>query len=333
MYLAECNSPGRRTYVLRESRFDPQKNCWRSWDLLDLGGAPWEYIEYPGGNAFYINEFVTGKLAAGSVTYGLAELEELFWPFVKKEIREKLEPFHCRSRRSSRKRGKKRSGTGQALLFDKRRLCYLRSGTVDQRAVCRLPTRYFKALSNKSRDEIEQYFMGQERVLRPQEYKQYVYVAFDLQRYFRSSAARLIPQALDRDDLDRYFLKDLCRLQEDENFWAGFDRPASLHQYLVRYAVMFFDYEFDGGSAWDEYLQNMINARRFFRPPPPTEKISRAEIEEIFGVSEEELSTMDKSELTKLFRKKAHAHHPDKGGEHDSFVRLAEAYRQLLKKG
>ena len=45
----------------------------------------------------------------------------------------------------------------------------------------------------------------------------------------------------------------------------------------------------------------------------------------IAGRNEEKLRRMDRSELTKLFRKKAHAHHPDKGGEHDSFVRLAEA--------
>ncbi len=331
MYLAEYNSAGGRRYVLRDSRFDKKKECWRSRDLLDLGGAPWKYIEYPGGNAFYINEFVTGELAARNIAYDLAELEELFWPFVRKEIREKLEPFHCRARRKSRKRDPKGPGGREVPIFDKRRLCYLRSGTVDQRAVGRMPSRYFTPLANKSRDEIEQFFLGLEKVLQPQEYKQYVYVAFDLQRYFRSSAARSIPQALDRDDLDRYFLRDLCRLQEDEAFWAGFDKSGSLHPYLVRYAVMFFDYEFDGGSAWDEYLQNIINARRFFRPPPP-EKISASKIEEIFELSEEELRRMDRSELTKLFRKKAHAHHPDKGGEHDSFVRLAEAYRQLLQK-
>ncbi len=40
---------------------------------------------------------------------------------------------------------------------------------------------------------------------------------------------------------------------------------------------------------------------------------------------------MNKSDLTKLYRQKAHELHPDKGGEHDSFVRLAEAYKQLLR--
>jgi hypothetical protein len=264
MYLAECNSPGIKRYVLRASCYDEANKCWRSRDLLDLGGTPGEYIEYPGGNAFYINEFVTGELAAANFVYDPTELEELFWPFVRKEIREKLEPFHGRARQRSRKRNEKRPGARQVTVFDKRRFCYLRSGTLDQRTIGRLPSRYFKTLAGKSRDEIEQYFLELEKVLRPPEYKQYVYVIFDLQRYFRSSpVARAIPQALDQDDLDHCFLKDLCTLQEDENFWAGFDKSGSgLHPYLVRYAVLFFDYEFDGNSAWDEYLQNMINARR-----------------------------------------------------------------------
>ena len=112
----------------------------------------------------------------------------------------------------------------------------------------------------------------------------------------------------------------------------GFPKKGRLHDYLVRYAVMFFDYGFDGSSAWDEYLQNFINSRRFYRPPSSRTKIAISEVVEIFGVSEEALTTMNKSELTKLFRQKAHELHPDKGGEHDSFVRLAEAYKQLLRK-
>ena len=332
MYLAEHTIKGRKKYIIRDSLYSLESNCWKSRDLFDLGRAPWEYIVYPGGNAFYINESVSQQLAAQGVEHDECELEELLWRFVRKEIRQKLEPFYCRGRRTVRKEIKKDLGGQQLQVFDKRRMYYLRCGLVDQCKADRLPLRYFKGLLHKSRDEIEQNLLQLEKSLHPREYKLYVYVIFDLQRYFRASPVRSIPQALDQDELDRYFIKDLCRLDKDEFFWAGFPKKGGLHDYLVRYAVMFFDYEFDGGSAWDEYLQNFINSRRFYRPPPSRTKITISEVVEIFGVSEEALTTMKKSELTKLFRQKAHELHPDKGGEHDSFVRLAEAYKQLLRK-
>ena len=333
MYLAEHTINGRKNYVLRISRYNPEVNCWQSRDLIDLGRSPWEFIEYPGGNAFYIKESVCERLTDLGVEYDLTELEELFWCFIKKEIRCKIEPFHCRGTRRSRTSGKKKiPAENQVQVFDKRRIYYLRCGVVDQGRIGQMPIRYFKVLLNKSRDEIEQHILQLEKSLTPREYKQYVYVIFDLQRYFSSSPARSIPQALDQDELDSYFIRDVCRLHHDEFFWAGLDKGEDLHEYLVRYLVMFFDYEFDGGSAWDEYLQNFINSRRFSRPPSAKTTIAVTEIVEIFGVSEEELKELNKTELTKLFRQKAHELHPDKGGEHDAFVRLAEAYKQLLRR-
>ena len=330
MYLAEYSIKGRKKYIIRDSQFNPDINCWQCRDLFDLGRRPGDYIRYPGGNAFYIDENGCAQLDAEGVEYDVGELEELFWRFIKKEIRQKIEPFYCRGRRS--RKGVKNNSAGQQLqVFDKRRMYYLRCGDVDQRRIGLLPLRHFAPLLNKSRDEIEQYIMQLEKVLQPEEYKRYVYTIFNLQRYFRVSAARQIPQSLDQNDLDRYFIRDLCRLQRDEFFWAGFHKTDALHEYLVRYAVMFFDYEFDGGSVWDEYLQNFINSKRFYKPPPPKIKITATVIVAIFGVTEENLKAMKKNELTKLFRQKAHELHPDKGGEHDSFVRLAEAYKQLLR--
>ena len=318
--------------MLRDSLYDPGSNCWQSRDLYDLGRSPWDYIEYPGGNAFYIDERVSEQLAAQGVEDDFCELEELLWQFVKRGIRQKLEPFYSRGLRTERKRGKRENfGEQQIQIFDKRRIYYLRCGVVDQRRISGLPLKSFKAILNKSRDEIEQYLLQLEKSLDPREYKQYVYVIFDLQRYFAGLSARLIPQALDQEELDEYFLKDLNKLHRDELFWVGFQKENQLHEYLVRYAVMFFDYEFDGGSAWEEYLQNFINSKRFHRPPPPQSTVSMTVVVEIFGVSEDVLKAMNKSDLTKLYRQKAHELHPDKGGEHDSFVRLAEAYKQLLR--
>jgi hypothetical protein len=327
VYLAEHTVSGRKNYVIRVSQYNPDSNCWQSRDLCDLGRSPWDYIVYPGGNSFYIEETVSEQLAEQGVEPDLSGLEELFWRFIKRDIRQKIEPFYCRGkRRNCGPRKNANLAEKQLQVFDKLRFHYLRCGAADQRRIRQLPSRNFAALLNKSRDEIEQYILQLEKNLHPREYKRYVYVIFDLQRYFRASPARTIPQTLDQDELDEYFIKDLCRLHRDEFFWAGFSTREELHEYLVRYAIMFFDYEFDGGSAWDEYLHNFINSRRFHRPPP-----SHIKIVEIFGVAAEDLKAMNKSELTKLYRQKAHELHPDKGGEHDAFVKLAEAYKQLLR--
>jgi hypothetical protein len=332
LYLAEHSINGRKNYVIRDSQYNSSSNCWQSRDLYDLGRSPWEYIQYPGGNSFYIDERVTDQLDALDVAYDLCELDELLWGFVKYDIRQKLEPFHCRGVRKKPPKGdKEKTGEQQFQIFDKRRLYYLRSGVVDQRRIGRVPLRTFSALLCKSRDEIEQYFLQLEKSLEPKEYKQYVYVIFDLQRRFSGMSAQLAPHALDQDELDGNFIKDLCRLDSDEFFWAGFQREKQLHEYLVRYAVMFFDYEFDGGSAWDEYLQNFMNSKRFHRPPPPKATVEMTVVVEIFGVTEKELHEMNKNDLTKLYRQKAHELHPDKGGEHDEFVRLSEVYDQLLR--
>ena len=179
MYLAEHSINGRKKYVIRDSRYDSASHCWQSRDLCDLGGSPWGYIKYPGGNSFYIDERVTDQLDEQNVAYDLCELDELLWGFIRWEIRQKLEPFYCRGLRKKHQKGDGDTpGEQQFQIFDKRRLYYLRSGVVDQRRISRVPLRTFSALLSKSRDELEQYFLQLEKSLDPKEYKQYVYVIF-----------------------------------------------------------------------------------------------------------------------------------------------------------
>ena len=117
--------------MLRDSRYDPESNSWMSRDLYDLGWSPWDYIIYPGGNAFYIDEKVTEKLEEQGLTYDLCELEELFWKFIRNEIRQKLEPFHCRGLRTKYRCGEKDvQGEDSVHIFDKHRLYYLRHITI-----------------------------------------------------------------------------------------------------------------------------------------------------------------------------------------------------------
>ncbi|WP_363330992.1 J domain-containing protein [Desulfonatronospira sp.] len=41
---------------------------------------------------------------------------------------------------------------------------------------------------------------------------------------------------------------------------------------------------------------------------------------------------MSRRELTRIYRRRALKMHPDKGGDHEEFIRLNEAYQTLLKK-
>jgi DnaJ-class molecular chaperone len=44
------------------------------------------------------------------------------------------------------------------------------------------------------------------------------------------------------------------------------------------------------------------------------------------------LKAMSRRELTRLFRQKAREHHPDTGGQAESFIRLQEAYQSLVRR-
>jgi DnaJ-class molecular chaperone len=58
--------------------------------------------------------------------------------------------------------------------------------------------------------------------------------------------------------------------------------------------------------------------------------VSRAEAFTIFGLNGEQLASMRKKDLTRMYRQKAHELHPDKGGDTEQFIRLTLAYEELL---
>ena len=85
----------------------------------------------------------------------------------------------------------------------------------------RLPDKLFNVLCGKSRDEVEQYFLIQERILRPRELKKYVYTIFNLEQYFEHVIAAQNPQNLNQEKMDDYFIQRICQLNEDDDFWSG----------------------------------------------------------------------------------------------------------------
>ena len=233
-----------------------------------MGTDPAEYIIYPGGRCYYINEEVEDALRSSGHEPSPEEIDELFWPFVKQDVKREMEPFRRGSRciritKLSEEEAKQIRS--KIHLFDKRRMYYLRYGSVDQSRIFRAPQKLFRVLLNKSRDEIEQHFIELERVLEPTEYRQYAYAIFDLQRFFTETAARIMPEALNQTQIDDYFLKEIEKLNNDTTFWAGMEMDTWLHDYLTRYAIMFFDYDFGANSFMDDYIRQFINGHRQFR--------------------------------------------------------------------
>ena len=332
MYLAQKKITGEICYFIRESY--PYEHYFLSRDLIDLGPDPGRFIIYPGGNSFYIDEIIENRINELGKKADPDKLEDIFWRFLHPEIRRALEPFRRREKRHQANRRKNRpqeDPDARVHIFDKRRTHFLRFGHTDQRNIAHLPQKMFRMLLNKSRDEIEQMFMDMERELAVREYKTYTYVIFDLQQCFYESFARSNPQMLNQDKVDEHFIEQVCRLNTDPFFGAGMPSGNRLNEYLVRYVLMYFDYDYAPGSFMDEYLRQFINSRRDYRPPYRNSNFTLKEACAIFGQSKEELKKMSRKELTRQYRQKAQKLHPDKGGDHDKFVKLTEAYHELLR--
>lgn len=330
MYLARKIINGKIHYSIRETYVRKGQRCSR--ELFPLGTDPRRYIVYPGGNAYYIDETVTDALDDQGVDSDLEELDDLFWDFLRPRIRYKLEPFRLREKRARRARETPAAVNEPTAYhpFDRRRILFLKTGQMDQRGLDRLPSGMLRVLVGKSRDELEQMFLDMERILRAGEVKKYVFTIFDLQSFFHQPFARKNPELLDPDEVDAHFVESLCRLNGDADFWACLNRDEGLHEYLVRYAVMFFDYDYENPAFMQDYLRDFTNRHRQFRPPPQS-GVPMKDAGEVFEETPEVLQKISCRELTRRFRRRARDLHPDKGGDAREFIRLTEAYRMLMR--
>lgn len=333
MYLARTPVRSRSRYILRESV--KKDGVYHHRDLFDLGYNPSEFIIYPGGNAYYIDEVIEDRLDhLGVKTHG-DEIDNLFWPYVKPRIRRAVGSFRQRGRHH-RKRMRlntleKKKIHLQTHVFDKRRVHFLKTGRSDQRGLGRMPAEMLHWLQDKSRDEIEQGFMHQEAILRPHEQKTYVYVIFDLKRFFSTLWAERSPEILDRDVLDSHFIEEVCRLNRAADFWGDPVHGAWLHAYLVRYLILYFDHEFTNGRYLQDELRAFMNRHRAYRSPPGSHRVDTAEASTLFGVPREALEKMPLGALTRRYRRLALKHHPDRGGDSETFIRITEVYKSLAR--
>ena len=328
MYLARLSDKNnRRRYKIRQSYADGP--CYRSRDLFDLGDDPSRFIVYPGGNGFYIDTVVEDAIADQGFSVSQDDLEPVFMPFLSPHIRRVIDAFDRKKRSHSPSDACAPADT--IHRFDRYRLHFLKMGCVDQRGVGCTPDNFYAKLAHKSRDEIEYDFIEAERILKPEELARYTYQIFDLQRFFSENFARSHPECLDQERMDRFFVQTLCQLSRDESFWAGSDEAFGLRPHLVRYAVMYFDSCFASSDPLRDYLRDFMNRHRAHRPPESIQ-VSLTESARLFGVSVDALKKMDCRTLTRHYRKLALKHHPDKGGDQDTFVRLAAAHEKLLKR-
>ena len=305
---------------------------------MDLGADPGEYIVYPGGNSFHIRESLEEILQGRGASYSDEELEGLFMPFLDPFIRRIVERF----KRPQKEQNRWRTCSPEALLkyqralhsFDKRRLHYLRCGRVDIGTLDGRPWGFLNVILEKSRDEIEHVIEEMEHVLTPEEIRPYLYTALELQTYFPHHPARNHPAALNPERVDDYFLKELCWLNRDERFFKGVERDGSgsLHPYLVKYVILFFDNLFDPSTVWDEYVQDFRWRHQFHRSSRSHSGITIPEREacHCLGISPEDFQKMERRDLIRCYRKLAKETHPDRGGEKGDFVKIKEAYECLL---
>ena len=337
MYL-RCvrESGGAARYVIKESILE--HGLWVSRDLLDLGSDPGSFIIYPGGKGYYFRPEVEDALDEKGVAYTADELEQLFLPFLRSDIRRVVEMFAHRNASAHGGEGSRVTDGELAEQhlslhgFDKRRLHFLRFGRIDCGDLNARPWKFLKVLLRRSRDEVEHIIEGMEAQLRPHELSNYVYTAFHLECYFQGHLLRHHPIGLDPDKLDACFMDEVCRLNRDKSFFSGVPahETESLHPYLRKYVILYFDFDFGGQRLDPSFYRDFIHGRRAHgrvpanRAPMPVENAMG-----LLSISQEDMKSMSRLDLARRYRKIAKTVHPDSGGEHEEFIKITEAYEIL----
>jgi len=258
-------------------------------------------------------------------------LELLLWDFLPMKVRRNIERFQRKpaSRLHPMSSDEQQELMRSVHLFDRRRLFYIRYKAIDQSRLYRVKDKLYRPLLYKSRDEKEYYFREQEKCLRPDELKQYVYVIFDLQKRFDEYFSTFMPEALDEAAVTEVFLEELCRLNNDTSFWQDEEERYFLRHHLQGYAIAFFDTGFTQRSFARDFYQSFRSRHRQFRWPEKKRQVSEEQTSAIFEEKLEKLKGMNLRQLARLFRRRAKQLHPDSGGRAEDFITLLNAYEAL----
>ena len=333
IYLARSVLRRPVEYSLRLSYWAPEDQQFHTTELVDLGTNPSAALHYPNDSCFQLDPDLVFQIEKRLGQDVESRLEELLWPFVDPVVQRKMEHFFSRGKSGGRIRGKVKllSCNGQAVhSFDKRRMHFLRFGSTDQGEVLDMPPALEMQLLNRSRDELEQYFIEAEAKLRKTEIKSYLYAALNLRSHFSESYAGSMPQALPPEKIDDAFVDELCKLNQNKTFWQDRSNYSHLSDYLIRYLILFFDSHFPRRNREFEEFEEFMNNHRQFRWPEK-KTLGDDDLAALFGESIETLRKANKQEITRMYRKKAKSLHPDTGGEQEEFIRLTVAYEELLR--
>lgn len=333
MYIAREIRDGRPWFLLRRSR--KTTAGYECQELMELGPDPSRFILYPGGNAFYLSEEIEDTLDKIGVDWTHDEMETLFWPYVRNDIKRAVDTFRDRGETARPPLSPDRIREIQTFvpLFDKRRLHYLRYGEPDPGAMDRFPPALFRSLTGRCRDEIEQQFLAQEQQLKPSEYKTYLFCALDLQRFFNSFMAPAMPHVLDQDKVDAHFIEELCRTGRRLFSGPGKGKESALHPSYFRYVIMFFDFDYGPSSLLDDLARDFMNRHRAHRPPGASApRMALDSALDTMGFTRLQAKKLNAGDLTRRYRKLARQHHPDRGGSSEQFVQLRRAYEALLSR-
>ncbi|ROQ89546.1 J domain-containing protein [Desulfosoma caldarium] len=333
LYIRRTRDGRQTRYVLRESFWNG--SCFAARDIVDLGGDPARHIVYVGGNGFYFSEAVEEAFARMGLKRNTEDLEQAFLLYLDPHIRRVIENFTMGRVGRSPSWNAEEAAHHQRFLhpFDKRRLHFLRCGRTDMGNLEGRTWKFLNVLCDKSRDEIEHVIEGMEKVLRPHEWRNYLFTALDLQKYFPNRCMKNHPAALDPEAVDAYFLKEICRLNQDALFFVGVEdhNPQILHAFLVKYVIMYFDHAFSPGSVWGRVFEDFVRYRSFSFRPAARQGLTEEEACACLGLQPKEYRAMSAQALARHYRKKAKKHHPDAGGDHETFIRLSQAYECLMR--
>jgi hypothetical protein len=305
---------------------------------MDLGDDPTRFIIYPGGKGYYFASELEEILEEKGVEYEAEELESVFLPFLRHDIRRVVEMFS--NRQSAGMRGRRDAVSDAELSehhvelhgFDKRRLHFLRFGRIDNGGLEARPWKFLKVLFHRCRDEVEHVIEGMETHLRPHELKTYLYSAFDLQSYFQGHVLKHHPIGLDPEKLDACFMDEICQLNRDRRFFTGVPehQADSLHRFLQKYVILYFDSDFGTARLDPSFYKEFINRRRAYgRAAMAGGSLPESEALTALGMSREDLKSMTQDDLARRYRRIAKRAHPDSGGDHEDFIKITEAYEVL----
>jgi hypothetical protein len=326
VYLARTPNRRKTHYYIRQSYCE--HGSFKSRDLFYLGTDPRCYIIYPGGHGYYYDPCIEEALMQAGVPVDQNHLDDIFFEFLDPEIQRVIMAFDRSRHGETLRLNHCGLPPGNLHAFDKRRYFFLRFGKgSSQGRVENLPDKFFRPLLHKSRDEVEQYFLQEERLLRYAEKAVYVSAIFNMRRF------RPDPENNQTilEQMDSWFVSCLCRLNDNRDFWADIASEKGLNEYLVRYAVMYFDYEPPRQSAWQSRFQEFVNQHRAYRPPRKI-RVKLEEAAVMFGKPWKELKAMDRGSLARLYRRLSLKHHPDRGGSPDAFRKLTQYYQALLRR-